>query len=281
MMKFRHRIGVGWIVLVVLSGLTPGCTKVATLDVQPKQKTIYVLGATVALTPQAMDKSGKPIDNPKILWSSGDEKIVKVSLTGVVTAVTAGKTIVSAVSGKGKADVQVKVLPLSGIKISSESLNLVGPIGSSSQLQAIVTDEKGLTVDEKVKWLSTAPSVATVSAEGVVVSKGTGKGKIVASLEGMKSEIDVRVDVREIVKIEVHPDTTILRLNESQAFSATVYDQGGMAIPNVAVTWKSSAPQIATVDPTGLVRGVTKGTCQVEASFAGKVAQANVIVNPQ
>jgi uncharacterized protein YjdB len=255
------------------------CNRVARLEVDPPKKTIYNLGGTAKLLPKGFDKKGNPVEAPKVNWTIADEKIAKISPTGEVTAVAPGETKVTAESGAARVEVPIKVLPLSSIKVAPEKALLVGPVGATILFIATPTDDKGLPVDEKVKWTSTAPAVASVGADGVVTAKGSGSVKVVASVEGVKGEAAVYVDIREIARVAVHPEQTILRINETQTFAATVFDVNSLAIPNPAVNWVSSDKRIATVDQNGQVKALAKGTCTIEASFSGKTAVSQIIVN--
>ncbi len=256
-----------------------GCNKVSRIESEAKQKTLYTIGGSASLPVKAFDSKGQPVEKPKLEWATADEKVVRVSPSGELTAVAAGQTIVTVQGGKAKTEIPVKVVPLASIKLSPESINLIGPVGSTAVIQPSLVDDKGGPVDEKVKWSSTAPTVATIEPDGVITAKGTGRTSVVATLEGVKAEAIVAVDIREIAKIVIHPETTILRVNEVQNFSATVFDQGTNSISNAAVSWTSSNPAVASVDLNGIVKAHARGTCQIDAAFAGKSAQSTVIVN--
>ncbi len=61
-----------------------------------------------------------------------------------------------------------------------------------------------------------------------------------------------------------------LALNATEQFSATALDVDGKPISNPAVTWTSSQPNIATIDPTtGLATAVSPGPTQITATSDG------------
>jgi hypothetical protein len=66
------------------------------------------------------------------------------------------------------------------------------------------------------------------------------------------------------------PPSLALTVGESARVSATVRDGGGGVMPDAAVQWTSSSPDVASVDATGNVRGLQAGTASVRAS-AGSV----------
>ncbi|MFI5244682.1 MAG: Ig domain-containing protein, partial [Gemmatimonadales bacterium] len=59
---------------------------------------------------------------------------------------------------------------------------------------------------------------------------------------------------------------------------ATVRDSTGKPIANPSIVWQSSAPLIATVNPTGLVIGVAVGTATVTATVDAQSAAARINV---
>ena len=75
---------------------------------------------------------------------------------------------------------------------------------------------------------------------------------MVAAIESIKAEIPVRVDVRELARIAVHPATAILRPTEKQVFVASAFDASEQTIPNIPVAWKSSDMAVCTVNASGL-----------------------------
>ena len=61
-------------------------------------------------------------------------------------------------------------------------------------------------------------------------------------------------------------------------FSATVYDQHGRTMTGVPVSWRSSSPQVATVDQAGLVTAADNGTARLEAMAGEAKDSARVVV---
>ncbi len=64
---------------------------------------------TVQLTAGVSDQDGQPIADPVVVWSSGDSGILTVSEGGLVTAVSAGETIVTASAEGGSATISLVV----------------------------------------------------------------------------------------------------------------------------------------------------------------------------
>lgn len=274
-----RRVLTNLVLLTLLVAALSACNKVKKLEAKPDKKTIYQIGLKTKIDVKALDKKGQPVGDAKLVWSSADPKIAKVSPAGEVEAMAKGQTTITVESGGVKLDIPLKVMSILAVRVSPEAVNLIGPTGSTTQMSVEIVDEDDKPVKEKVTWSTLSPGVAIVSPDGLVTSKGTGSTKVIAALDTVKGEAKVIVDLREIVRMQVHPETTILRVNETQQFSATIFDQNAVAIENVSVLWKSSNPSVATVDANGIVRALNKGTCQIEASVSGKSQTSSVIVN--
>ena len=131
--------------------------------------------------------------NKEVTWESSDAGVAAVSKDGVVTAQKAGKaTIVAkAADESGKyASCVVTVTEakkeVTGVTLNKSSLNL--GVGGSEVLSATVLPADA--INKQVTWLSSTPSVATVSQSGVVTGVKEGTTQIsVITAEGSKTAI--------------------------------------------------------------------------------------------
>lgn len=73
-------------------------TAVASVVVTPTTSQLTVGGATSQLTAAARDANGNTLNNRTITWSSSNTSVASVSQTGLVTAVAAGTSVISATS---------------------------------------------------------------------------------------------------------------------------------------------------------------------------------------
>lgn len=131
--------------------------------------------------------------NKEVTWESSDAGVAAVSKDGVVTAKKAGKaTIVAkAADESGKyASCVVTVTEVkkevTGVMLNKSSLNL--GVGGSEVLSATVLPADA--TNKQVTWLSSTPSVATVSQSGVVTGVKEGTTQIsVITADGSKTAI--------------------------------------------------------------------------------------------
>lgn len=94
-------------------------------------------------------------------------------------------------------------------------------------------------------------------------------------------------------RIDITPAVAAVQQGETVRFEATYYDGFGMPVPDIALRWESSAPDIATIDADGLVSGLDVGQAMISAHtddassppvlltvVADPAAVARVVVTP-
>lgn len=110
-----------------------------------------------------------------VRWSTSNRAVALVSTNGLVTALSAGTTVITAtVDGTLSATCTVKV----GVRSVSVSPNTYYEnlsVGREIQLTASVFPK---TLDQSVTWISSNPSVATVTANGLVTMIAPGSAAI-------------------------------------------------------------------------------------------------------
>jgi uncharacterized protein YjdB len=85
---------------------------------------------------------------------------------------------------------------------------------------------------------------------------------------------------KKVASIEIRPDAPTVREKSTLQLEAIVRDDGGLHIER-PVEWSSAAPEIATVDQTGLVLGVKPGKVEISASSGGVTASVELEVRPE
>jgi uncharacterized protein YjdB len=155
---------------------------------------------------------------------------------------------------------------------SSLSLN----VGQTAPLVAIVSN----STNQSVTWTSSTPAVATVSATGVVTAVAPGTAVITAT-----SVADPTA--RSAAAVVVNPAApVVITLVPEQA---TINPAGTVQLvplvtgtTNTAVTYRTSAPTVATVSATGLVTGVAQGTAVITAiASADTTKRATSVITVQ
>ncbi len=157
------------------------------------------------------------------------------------------------------------------------------PAGQSATAALAALDQHGqpMTVGA-TGWESSRIDVATISAAGVVTALATGTTIIsarVGSVEGKSSFVVTPPPQPPLVaSVTVSPTSTLLEVGKTRQLFATPKDFAGAPLPDRAVLWRSSAPEIATVSANGLVTARASGTALIEATSDGTVGGTGVVV---
>ena len=124
-------------------------------------------------------------DNTNVTWESGDDTIATVSNDGVVTAVGVGTTTitVTTVCGGHTAEVEVTVfiIPVTGITLDCETTVLNLELGDHHSFSVTITPYDASNRD--FTWVSCTPSVASVTAAGLVNAIGTGTATLTVTTD--------------------------------------------------------------------------------------------------
>lgn len=166
------------------------------------------------------------------------------------------------------------VTPVDGISLSSSSLSL--KVGQTKTLTASITP--ATASDKGTAWTSSKSEVATVDSVGLVTAKGNGTATITARTKDGGFIATAKITVTTPVS-KVSLNKTTVSLNAGQTAQLTATISPGSA-SNMAVTWKSNKPAVATVNSRGLVTAQGKGTAiiTVITKDGGKTAKATIAV---
>jgi len=180
---------------------------------------------------------------------------------------------------KLETQVPVEVIDVKGIDMTPPVITLMGPPGTPFPLQAVAKSSNGKPVEIVLQWTSSKPSVATVNSRGVVSSVATGNAVVVAKLGDLQAGCDVTVSIRDLVRLQLHPQTAIVRPGDIQKFEVFAYGPDGKPIEGISTLFQSSDPSVARVDPQGTATGVAAGTATIRATIGALTAEATLIVN--
>lgn len=198
--------------------------------------------------------------NQNLIWSSSNDKIVKVDNTGMITAVASGNaTIIVQTEDGGYIDMtNVTVLqPVTSIELSQTEMSVKK--GTVFWLNATVLPD---TADNKnITWYSSDTSLATVAQDGMVTTLACGTVTISCVSEDNGTTAYCVVEITEPV--------TGLTLNTY--YQEMVTGTKFVIVPTVEpfdainknVTYISSDPEIASVDVNGVVTALKGGTCEI------------------
>jgi uncharacterized protein YjdB len=153
-------------------------------------------------------------------------------------------------------------------------------IGAQLPLQARVQDPEGRVLPgASVLWTVQDPSIATVSAAGVVTAIKLGTTQVAASYNGKSAVATITVQKTPVATIVVQPAQVSAAAGTKVTLTAVAYDGSQNALTDRGITWSSSNPGVATVDGAGVVSAVSAGTATLTASSEGKSATSTITVS--
>lgn len=280
----RRLPGMGLVALAVVAGCSPEplaptpTVPVATVTLLPSGAVVGV-GAQAPLTAITLAENGDTLTRRRITWSSADPAVATVDSAGVVTGVAAGTAAISAeVEGKS-ASLSVSVSPVAVASVTVTPATLDLTTGGRATLTGAALDAGGAPLPGRVfAWTSLAPGVATVSPLGVVTAVGAGSATITGTSEGKSATMAVRVTLAPIATITIAPNGGTVGVGDSLQLTATPHDAGGAPLSGRTIEWSSSDPSIASVNQSGLVRGLAPGDVTITATAEGVTATVTVAV---
>lgn len=183
-----------------------------------------------------------------VTWTSSNTGVVTVN-NGVVSAVSAGESTITAKAGEKtaacKVTVQKKVIAVESIELSKTELTLFE--GDSETLIATVKPENA--TDKSVTWKSSNNSIATVSENGNVTAVKEGEVSITASAGEKTASCMVTVSQKPLV--------SSLSLSEGSinGYINKYYSVSVIITPSNAqhnLEWGSTNMRVAEVQGSGM-----------------------------
>ncbi len=182
--------------------------------------------------------------------------------------------------GGGGGDPAAPVTPvvppvsITSVGIAPASSSLI--VGESVKLALAVTTSDGAnTTAFTPAWTSSAPAVATVSADGNVVAVASGSAIITVTVGGRSATANI--SVLGVSSVAIAPVSAALVEGDAVDAVATATFSNGSSGARAA-TWSSSAPAVASVSSTGRVTALSAGTANISATIGGTTGTAAVTV---
>ena len=252
--------------------------KVSSVTVTPSKAELNI-GSTQTLEASVLPANAS---NPNLKWTSDHDDIVSVEPdTGKVTALKAGKAIITATATDGsnqagRCTITVKSEGEESVKVTSVSV-----MPKTVSLKAGETQTLTLTIkpdnatDNTVTWSSDHTEFVTVNQNtGKVTAVAEGTAIITATANDGSGESDTctvtvvptEEETVPVKSITITPDPAEVELGSSLKLAASVLPTNAT---NKDVTWSSENPKIATVDESnGTITPIAEGTASITATAA-------------
>ena len=168
------------------------------------------------------------------------------------------------------------MVPVESVSLD-ETEYIFNNIGNTLTLNATILS--GDATDKSIEWSSDNESVATVDQNGTLKAVGNGTATITVATKDQGRTATCSVTVAQWA-ISISLDVTSITLNEgqTQTLTATIIPDSAA---DKSLKWTSSDENVATVDQTGKIMAISKGTATIKAEAndgSGKYATCFVAV---
>jgi uncharacterized protein YjdB len=227
---------------------------------------------------QALTATITPPDTTEdktIVWTSSDDAVALVDNSGTITAVEGGTATITAKVGSHVAECTVTVtVPVTGISLDKTTLTMTK--GTDSVLTPTIAPTDA--TDKAIEWSSSDNSVCSTDSSGKITANSVGTATITATTHdgGFTAQCAVTV-VIPVTGISLNKSATVLIKGNTESLIPTISPTNAT---DQAVTWKSSDPNVATVDSSGKITAVEGGSAiiTVKTHDGGFTAQCTVTV---
>ncbi len=263
----------------VVTGISQGYVNITAKTVDGGKTATYKILVVKSVTGLKLDKASITINEGKattitptvspadatvktVKWSSDNNDVATVDAAGKVTAKSQGHATITAKTSDGGFIAKSSVLvikPVTSVTLNKTSAYL--NLGASMTLVPKILPADATI--QSVTWTSSNPSVATVSATGLV--KGLKKGTTTITCRtnnGGKTATCTIAVVKRVTGISLNKSDEILYLGKTLTLASTVYPVDASV---KTVTYHSSNSSVATVSASGVVTPLNLGTVNITA----------------
>ena len=249
-----------------------------------KTSTTLIEGETETLVATVMPENAT---DKSVVWESGNESAATVSQEGLVTAVGEGKATITVKTNDGgfsascEVTVKKKVIAVTGVKLSAESMTLRE--GDRGILTATV--EPANATNKNVEWWTTDLDIVCVTSApggstGYVEARKAGKATVTVKTEDgeFSASCEIAVEKKEVPVTGISIEPSSLKLPVGDTYSLIPHVQPNDAT-NQDIKWLSTNESVATVNAEGKVTAVAAGSAEIRAMLEGKFANCPVEVD--
>jgi uncharacterized protein YjdB len=215
-----------------------------------------------------------------VIWNSSSTSTATINTSGLLTAVAAGSTNVSATFAGVSQSTSVTVTAPSIVSITVTPDDLTLGIGINLQFTATANYSDGSSQDlsSGVTWSSSSPSVTTISNSGLATTVAAGSTTITATVGTFSDTSTVTIVPAHLVSIAVSPATPSIALGTTLQFTAVGSFDDGSTQLLTSLTWSSSSTSVTSIDATGFASSTGTGIVTITAMSGGVSGTSSLTV---
>lgn len=221
----------------------------------------------------------KPVNPGRRVHRQKSPSILGPTLV-LVLVVVAGVLIYTLVGGRKPSDDRPPKNPTEDVDPNTPAVTLTLD-QTALELTAGGTGKLVATGADQITWTSSNTDVATVAEDGTVTAVAAGTATISASAEGA-DPVTCTVTVKEAPKKDLVLESiwgmkkgVTIDIGEEAPMRVTA---DGETVDDSLIKWSTANPSIATVDASGVVKGVASGKTDLIAEVYGQTLTVPVIV---
>ena len=152
-------------------------------------------------------------------------------------------------------------------------------IGDQVQFKAVAKDASGNILPDKVSFWYAAPlDLAGSDPNGLVSVFQPGEVIVGAFIGGKSGYAHIMVSKPHVARIDLAAPRAELSAGDVAQLLATPRNPNGDPRTDIALTWTSDSPSVASVDPAGVVHALKSGKANIHVSGDGQSTETTVAV---
>ena len=189
-------------------------------------------------------------------WLSSAANVAGVSADGLATALAPGQTTISVFYNSMSATAALTVTPATLTNIVVTPVTTVVGVNGNVQFTAtgVFSDNSTQDLSSQVVWTSSNGAFATVNSTGLASGISAGSLTITATSGTISGSATLNVTTATLQSITISPDSPILPPHSRTQLTAIGHFSDGSQQVLSGVSWRTSAPQIAMVNGSGVLR---------------------------
>jgi Bacterial Ig-like domain (group 2)/Abnormal spindle-like microcephaly-assoc'd, ASPM-SPD-2-Hydin len=261
---------------VSLTGTGTSTVALTSIAVTPTPSTV-VAGSTVQLTATGTYSDATTKDlTATATWTTSNAATATVA-GGLAKGLKAATATITATSGTIKGTSALTVTKtLTSIAVTPANVTIAAAANQQYVATGTYNDGSTAVITSTVTWASGTSAVATITTAGS--AKGVTGGTTAITATSGTVVGTTNLTVRALTSIAVTPANVTIAQAATQQYVATGTYSDGSTAALTTVTWASATTTIATINNSGLARGVAGGTAAIRATSGTIVGTTNLTV---